>query len=222
MTNTYSPSDAIIQLVVARCVGDTERLNVHRGVLCKSSKFFQNAMKPEWTNMQAGPNIIDLPDDPVDVVSDYIIWLYYDTIPDKQYEAVANTREEKAEESEKVFVVLAEAYVFGEKMVDMKYKNAVLQTIFTAQKAFGWHMGPESLKIAYKGTPPKSPLRRLIAENFAYMAHDDSGKGVGWMQYLEDCPREALVDVAKITVKVRPSRPDYSPGVGSYFEEEQF
>ncbi|CAN9440031.1 unnamed protein product [Alternaria alternata] len=217
-----NPSDTIIQLVVARGVGDTERLNVHSGVLCKSSKFFQNAMKPEWTDMQAGPNIIDLPDDPVDVVSDYIRWLYYDTIADKQYEAVANTREERAEEAVKVFVVLAEAYVFGEKIVDIKYKNAVLQTIFTAQKAFCWNMGLESIKTVYEGTPQKSPLRRLIAENFAYMAYDDSEEGIGWMQFLEteNCPREALADVAKTTIKVRPSRPDSRPGVGSYIEEE--
>ncbi|CAN9430745.1 unnamed protein product [Alternaria alternata] len=215
-----NPSDPIIQLVVARCVGETERLNVHRGVLCKSSKFFQNAMKPEWTDTQAGPNTIDLPDDPVDVVSDYIKWLYYDTIPDKQYEAVANTREERAEEAEKVFVVLAEAYVFGEKIVDTKYKNVVLQTMFTAQKAFRWSMGPESVKIVYKGTPPKSPLRRWIAENVAYVAHDDSKEGVGWMQFIKEYPEDAKADMLEIIVKVRPSRPDSSPGVGSYLEEE--
>jgi hypothetical protein len=176
-------------------------------------------MKPEWTNMQAGPNMIDLPDDPVDVVSDYIKWLYYDTIPDKQYEAVANTHEERAEEAEKVFVVLAEAYVFGEKIVDMKYKNAVLQTMFTAQKAFRWNMGPESVKIVYEGTPPQSPLRRLIAENVAYIAHDDSKESVGWMQFFKKYPEDAKADMLQSMVKVRPSRSDSSPGVGSYLEE---
>ncbi|CAN9470207.1 unnamed protein product [Alternaria alternata] len=215
-----NPSDTIIQLVVARCVGETECLNVHRGVLYKSSKFFQNAMKPEWTDTQAGPNVIDLSDDPVDVVSDYIKWLYCDTIPNKQYEAVANTREEKAEEAEKVFIALAKSYVFGEKIVDVRYKNAVLQTIATAIKAFDWNMGPESVKIVYEGTPPKSSLRRLIAENVAYKAHDDSEEGVGWIQSFKKYHEDAKADMLEIIVKVRPECPDSSPGVGSYLEEE--
>ncbi|KAB2103192.1 hypothetical protein AG0111_0g8462 [Alternaria gaisen] len=170
--------------------------------------------------MQAGPNIIDLPDDPVDVVSDYIKWLYYDTIPDKQYEAVANTREERAEEAEKVFVALAESYVFGEKIVDVRYKNAVLQTIIKAQNAFDWSMGPASVKIVYEGTPPKSPLRRLIAERVAYSAYDDSSAGAGWMQFFDTYPKEALVDALKITVKVRERDSKSEPDVGSYVEEE--
>ncbi|CAI9627700.1 unnamed protein product [Alternaria burnsii] len=211
-----NPSDTIIQLVVARGVGDTERLNVHRGVLCKSSKFFQSAMKPEWTDMQAGPNVIDLSVDPVDIVSDYIKWLYCDNIPNKQYEAVADTYEEK----EKVFVALAKSYVFGEKIIDVRYKNAVLQAIFTAQRALHWYMGPESVKIVYEGTPPQSPLRRLVAENVAYVAIDDSKEIVGWMQEFDTYPREALVDALKATVKVRSEDPESRPDVGSYLEKE--
>jgi hypothetical protein len=177
-------------------------------------------MKPEWTNMQAGLYVIDLPDDPVDVVSDYIKWLYCDTIPNKPYEAVTNTREERAEEAEKVFVALAKSYVFGEKIIDVRYKNAVLQIIATAQKAFNWSMGPESVKIVYEGTPPKSPLRRLIAEMVAYSAYDDLSAGIGWMQFFDICPREALVDALKTTVKVRPKDPEFRPDIGSYLEEE--
>jgi hypothetical protein len=173
-------------------------------------------MKPEWTDMQAGPNVIDLSVDPVDIVSDYIKWLYYDTIPNKQYEAVANTYEER----EKVFVALAKSYVFGEKIIDVRYKNAVLQAIFTAQRALHWYMGPESVKIVYEGTPPQSPLRRLIAENVTYMAYDDSKESVGWMQFFDTCPREALVDALKTTVKVRPEDPESRPDVGSYLEKE--
>jgi hypothetical protein len=177
-------------------------------------------MKPEWTDMQAGLNVIDLSDDPVDVVSDYIKWLYYDTIPNKQYEAVVNTREERAEEAEKVFVALSESYVFGEKIIDVRYKNAVLQTISTVQKSFDWSMGPESVKIVYEGTHPKSPLRRLIADRVAYSAYDDSSVGTGWMQLFDTYPREALVDALKITVKVRARDLWSKPNVESYLEEE--
>ncbi|KAG9185359.1 hypothetical protein G6011_07903 [Alternaria panax] len=73
-------SDTIIQLVVTQGVGVPELLNVHRDILCKSPKFFQNAVKPEWTNMQAALYTIDLPEHSIATVSDYVQWLYYDKI----------------------------------------------------------------------------------------------------------------------------------------------
>jgi hypothetical protein len=76
VTNKARPSDTIIKLRVKKLVGDTQALNIHRGVLCKISGFFRRAMKPEWTKLREQPDIIDLPDDSVQTVSDYIRWLH--------------------------------------------------------------------------------------------------------------------------------------------------
>lgn len=221
-TNKARPSDTIIKLRVTKPAGDTETLNIHHGVLCKSSSFFRKAMKPEWIKLEEQVAIIDLPDDSVQTVSDYIRWLYSDNMGIKLYHAGGDTRERVAEEAEKVFVMLAKAYVFGEKIIDVKYKNAVAETMLAAIESSKWNLGPNSVDIIYKGTPSTSPIRRLIADKVAYQAHDDSRGGVGWMDFFDAYPREALVDAIKATVRVR-SKPqnDYGLGIGSYLDKEE-
>jgi len=218
LTYTYrhSPTDTIIQLVVPSCAGETVHLNVHRGVLCKSSGFLQNAIKPEWTAREE--NVITLPEDSANTVIDYIKWLYYDKIAIKLYEAGDDKLEKKAEEAEKVFCLLAEAYIFGEKIIDTQYKNAVVKAILDAQRSSRWSMGPESVSIVYEGTPSGSPVRRIIADRFAYSAYDDSKDGYGWMQFIDGYPREALADAMKLLLCLRKSDGRPEPGVESYLE----
>ncbi|KAL5376691.1 hypothetical protein PMIN06_012041 [Paraphaeosphaeria minitans] len=107
---------SIIKLVVPRPSGETEILSVHQGVLCKSSEFFKCMMEPEWAASRDSPNIIELPDETFETVSDYVKWLYAGRMPLTLYKADADGKGEKvAEEAEKVFVLLAEAYALGEK-----------------------------------------------------------------------------------------------------------
>ena len=218
VTNRCSPTNPIIQLVVPSSAGETTCLNVHRGVLCKSSAFFKNAIKLEWATQEE--NVVNLPEDSANTVVGCIKWLYYDKIAIELYEAGDDKLEKKAEEAEKVFCLLAEAYVFGEKIIDAKYKNAVIETIVAACIASGWNMGPESARIAYEGTPPGSSVRRLIAENIAYKAFVDSKDGVGWLQFIEGYPRYVLVDALKAMVRVRSKlSADLYPSLDSYLEK---
>jgi hypothetical protein len=202
-----SPRDSIIKLVVPRYSGETETLNVHQGVLCKHAGFFRRMMKPEWTRMRDSPNIIELPDETVNTVSDYVKWLYAGVMPLKLYDADdmddKDKRGQVAEEAEKIFVMLAEAYVFGEKIIDVRYKNAVVRAVAAAKNSSKWNMGPESVRIVYDGTPPGSPLRRMIAESLARLAHDDAKKGVGWMSFIDGYSKEALADALKATIRFR-------------------
>lgn len=133
VTNRRSTTDPIIQLVVSSCVGEIARLNVHRGVLCKSSEFFQNAVKPEWTTEEE--RVVTLPRDLAPMVTDYVKWHYHENISIELYNASGHTKGKRAAEAEKVFILLAEAYVFGERIIDAKYKNAVIETIVAARNA---------------------------------------------------------------------------------------
>lgn len=65
-------------------------------------------------------------------------------------------------------------------------------------------MGPESVSVAYEGTPSGTPLRRLISESIAYKAFVDSKEGIGWLQFVEGYPRDVFVDALKAIVRVRP------------------
>ncbi|KAF5851405.1 hypothetical protein GGP41_004187 [Bipolaris sorokiniana] len=222
MANDMEPSDPIVKLKVTKPAGDTENLNVHRGVLCKSSGFFRRATKPEWTELREQPDTIDLPDDSVQTVSDYIRWLYSGNTSIKLYYVGEDKRERVAEEAEKVFVMLAEAYVFGEKIVDTKYKNAVMETMIAAIDSSKWNPGPPSVDIIYKGTPSTSPFRRLIADKIACLAYDDSEEGAGWIDFFDGYPREALADAIKAMVRVRPSpKNDCIISISSYLDKEE-
>ena len=205
-------------MVVPGCVGETIRLKVHRGVLCKSSKFFQNAVKPEWTHQEE--RVINLPEDLADTVISYVKWLYCDKLAISQVlPPDALTPEKKTEEKDKIYVLLAQAYIFGEKMMDVKYKNAVMKVIYGLTNAFSKSMGSQSVCILYDGTPSGSPLRRFIAENTAHKAWHDSEKEVGWGIYFDKCPKEALADALRTMVKIRPTKVDSLPGLHSYLEE---
>ena len=207
-------------------MGEMETLSVHQGVLCKSSEFFRRMMKPEWTGSRDCPNTIELSNETGDTVSDYVKWLYGGIVPCILYKADKDDKREKvAEEAEKVFVLLAEAYVFGEKILDSKYKNAVVRTVVAAKESSQWSMGPESVDIVYSGTPSGSLLRRFIAESFARLAHDDTAKGVGWMTFIDGYPKEALADAIKATVRLRCKVENdiqkSTKSLDSYLEKEQ-
>jgi NOL1/NOP2/fmu family ribosome biogenesis protein len=56
-------------------------------------------------------------------------------MPIKLYNAGENIRRKASKEAEKVFVMLTEAYVLGGKILDVKYKNAVVRTVRAAIKS---------------------------------------------------------------------------------------
>lgn len=183
-------------------------------------------MKPEWVERRDCPNSIQLPDDDVESVSDYIKWLYTGNMAQELYKkGKEDDRDRVAKEAERVFVLLARAYVFAEKILDMKYKNFVVRTVALAMKDSDWSMGPESVGVVYNHTPPNSLLRRLIADNFASIAHDDTEEVVGWMTFIDEYPREALADALKATVKLRrkveTTRRPSSISLEPYLEKEQ-
>ena len=203
-------------MVVPSSAGETVRLNVHRGVLCKSSAFFKNAVKLEWATQEE--NVVNLPEDMAGTVINYIKWLYHDKIAIELYEAGDDKIEKKAEEAEKVFCLLAEAYTFGEKIIDTQYKNAVVKAMADAHTSSRWSMGPESVSIIYEGTPSGSPVRRLIADRFAHSAYYDSENEYGWMQFIDGYPREALADAMKLLLRLRKSEGRSPPDIESYLE----
>lgn len=125
----------MIKLRLTKSVNDKRDPNVHYGVLRKSWEFFSAAMRPEWAREEEPPDTLTLPVNFLDIVSDYTIWLYSDKVPVQLYQQrKEDTREKAHEEAEKVFVQLARAYVFAEKVIDIKYKNG-LGKVFIAAAA---------------------------------------------------------------------------------------
>jgi hypothetical protein len=227
-THNRSPADPIVTLKVGG--GDQARLlRVHQGVLCKTSVFFQRAMKPEWANQRDEPHVIDMSDDSAELVEDYINWRYSGEISVVLFTGDVNgpnvKRDTFAAQAEEVYVALAKAYVFGDKVLDASYKNAVLSKIADAHKACNWTLAAKSSVIIYAGTTPGSSARRLLSDMIANDAYDDSALSVGWMAFIPDLPQELLADAMKTMLKLRPvdkkkHRP-WSINLKSYYEKPE-
>jgi hypothetical protein len=223
-TDSCSPADQIITLKVGG--NQPQLLYIHQGVLCRSSAFFKRATKPEWADQRDDPHVIDLSEDITQLVKDYINWCYSGVLPINMYNKSVDRddkleRSVSAKEVEKVYVALAIAYAFGEKIIDNMYKNAVLDRIIATHKASNWTPGSECARIIYGSTTTASPARRLLCDLFAHGACDDSSLGVGWMSMIPDHPKEFMVDAIQSLLKLRPKNCDqWSTPPESYHEDE--
>ncbi|KAF1984040.1 hypothetical protein K402DRAFT_465431 [Aulographum hederae CBS 113979] len=158
---------------------------IHESLICGSSEFFKNAMNRDWKESQE--RSVPLPDDDVEIFDLYSKWLYTGTITYVADEA--SIKEAIAEQDLKdfkspskldeiedkvsaIYVQLAKAIVMGEKLQDVKFKDAITDTItdcisnFTLPSMPGFHFNPgyEFVNIIYAGTMESAPIRRLLVE----------------------------------------------------------
>ncbi|KAF2252550.1 hypothetical protein BU26DRAFT_480267 [Trematosphaeria pertusa] len=178
---------------------DKTILNVHQKILCTSSKFFQNASKPEWASSRSAPDTIDLTDESLGIVKSYVRWLYLGVLP------------KPGGSLDLDFNNLTNAYLFGERMMDIKYKNAVLDQLIAvafilATPKYQCYPPAEALRVVYKGTSPGSGARRLLADFIAYNAKEDDPE---WNQEMESYKGEMWMDVMKAMTRLRKPEPGY-------------
>ncbi|KJX93365.1 hypothetical protein TI39_contig4330g00003 [Zymoseptoria brevis] len=142
---------------------------VHETLIKKSHDFFRVAMDKKWKEGQRRE--IELPNDDPEVIGSFVQWMYTDNI------TVIPTYEMKLEESNKQYVQLAHMYVFGEKIQNIAFQNAVLSAILMARDGKAGNeravRSPikEAVKIIYDGTLPGSNARKLMA-----FIHVEGGK----------------------------------------------
>jgi hypothetical protein len=197
-----SPCDPIIKLAV----GDgPDIVHVHRGVLCKTSAFFNTALKSVWTSQRPDDQTLDMSTESLEYVRTYVRWAYtgHVQIP-LHHHSPELPLEEHAKEAERVYIELAHALVFGEGVADTSYLNALILLIVEAWKVSEWSPGPEFATVLYDGTLPGHPARRLFTDMVFNVAHDDSSHPIGWMAtLLPEYPKDALLDVVKAFVQQR-------------------
>ncbi|KAF2827466.1 hypothetical protein CC86DRAFT_405592 [Ophiobolus disseminans] len=200
------PCDTLVQLAVGP--DPPTIMNIHLGVITKSSGFFKSAFKPEWASQ----------------LKLYVSWRYTGDIAIPLYQHDDSTSNViRATEAEKVYVALAHTYIFSERIVDNAYTNAILERIIAAEKAGKWNPGPEFAKVLYAGTLPGCSARRLFADMIGWLAWDDVGQVPGWATWVEGYNKEMLVDIMKSVIQSRKEslRPNpWDMNLGAYLEEE--
>ncbi|KAK5159717.1 hypothetical protein BJ546DRAFT_950332 [Cryomyces antarcticus] len=183
--STAKPSPKIVTVRVG--TGNDE-FSVHEELVCASSPFFEAAMKPHWK--EAKDRLVELPEDTAEIFGIYIQWLYT--------KGIASLPEDPSSDSflGEGYSLLASAYVLGEKLQDIAFKNDVVDAIMAesfnlnpnGQRLFP---GCHHIKIIYDGTPKSSLARRLLVD--MYVRH---GTGTWISDSCTTLPRDFLVDLA--------------------------
>ena len=159
---------------------------VHEELLCKNAPFFQVAAKKEW--QEGKDRTIPLPEDSADVVSLYLNWIYASRILSR----VAQPDQVGGESR-----LLVDTFVFGEKIQDGRFKDALIDAIIksTISADHGgrtWFPGVTNINRAYQGTPPDSPLRRLLVDFWTFYGQEDWDRKPLNIDFLTDLTGELL------------------------------
>ncbi|KAF2802713.1 uncharacterized protein BDZ99DRAFT_428117 [Mytilinidion resinicola] len=172
---------------------------VHEGPVRVSSKFFDNAMKGPWT--EAAERCVRLRDDEPDVFSIYHDWLYT--------RMLSTAHDVGGVEGNQEYIDLCKAYCLGESLMDDNFKNAAIDAIIhknltPASDRQRWYPVGMAIRHAYDGTPPGSPLRKLLVDFYSKHAR------VSWFSDYtskDEMPKDFLYEVTLALVTVR-SRTD--------------
>lgn len=170
-------------------------------------------MKPEWAKFRDEPDSIDMSiHTPADVKA-YTHWLYSGNIPTRDFDSIGESM------NDPIWIDLANAFVFGEKIMDRKYQKDIIETIAAVQTHAPDFPCAEAFVIIYDGTPEGSPARKLLADMYAHGAYD----APDWRKELELLPHEALVDVTRAMMGARDIPPGLRPwtrSVDAYLEQD--
>jgi hypothetical protein len=82
-------------------------------LICRTSEFFQNAAKPEWTR-EAQPLVLE--EETAHIFGLYTIWLY-------------NGTTDRAKSDLKTWKPLSQAYVMGERFMDPHFQAVILEAM---------------------------------------------------------------------------------------------
>ena len=158
--------------IVSVLVGpETTVLNVHENLVRSRSTFFEAALKKCWQEGREAR--LHLPEDAHEIVKLYFQFLY-------AHKLFINWTRRAGELSRNAnfpeYITLAHLYVFGEKVGDVMFKNAVVDAfIRRAITPVGdrkWNPVTKAVDIIYRGTMSGSPARRLMVDVHLYGGED--------------------------------------------------
>ncbi|PTB42335.1 uncharacterized protein TrAFT101_008577 [Trichoderma asperellum] len=183
-------------------VGSTDPVtfSVHEHLICRTSDYFKTAMKAYWDTSTSGS--VTLKEEDPEVFEVYLHWLYCETLP------VRN--DSPGQEGNNEYIQLAQAYVLGEMLQDVNFKDAVLDAILiksrsTASDGLCWYPVGPAIRCIYEGTPESSAARRLLVDMYTCHGHEE------WLTEWaneDDLPKQFLLDLAIAALKKRPQPPE--------------
>ncbi|KAK3615783.1 hypothetical protein LTR22_027303 [Elasticomyces elasticus] len=136
---------------------------VHEELIHSRAAFFDAALKKCWTEGRSGQ--VMMPEDEPDIIRLYVQYLYTSKIYLERTTTSANL---KSSDNLPEYIVLAKAYVFGERIQDSEFKNSVVNAILARASEIiegkHWYPITSAVDTIYKGTTTGSLGRQLMVE----------------------------------------------------------
>lgn len=178
--------------IVAITVGASkEPFHVHESIICNSSLFFKTAMSGSWK--ESKEHTFKLPEDDPEIFALYLHWLYFAEIPVMLEKYAA--KEEAARHRYKEYHNFVDAYVLGDKLLDGKFQNSIIDAILEMCSTPDAHDGRKYypsmavIKHAYIVTTESAGIRKLFVDLFVNTA------AAKWLS--RELPAEFLYSVAE-------------------------
>lgn len=133
---------------------------------------------------------VALPEDRLEIVMAYVEWLHRSTLMEE-------SADEGRKYSDATWLKLIRMYVFGDKIQDTKFLNAVLMCVLEDLDKSNTCPHEVDIRLAYKSTRPGSSLRRLFVAAWAAGAKDH------WFEAEEELPEEFMRDLAMQLIRNR-------------------
>lgn len=170
---------------------------VHEDAICDRSAFFRNAMKPEWASQRPNPRLVDLPDDDAAAFALYLQWVYSRQLPIIPDGPGADSSSIDGNP------ILAYAYVLGERLMDIDFKNSIVNAYVLFARGTPpekrAYPSNEEIRILYDGTPEGAPIRKLLIDIWCCRGKHD------WLEGDADLPQDFLIQVTKGLLMARPT-----------------
>jgi hypothetical protein len=173
----------------------TQTFYVHETLLVSNSRYFQNALKPEWRTDTSKP--INMFDTDQAHFKSYSQWLYT-----KQAPKVKSTGRWKT---------LAMLYILGERIMDDEFQNVILEAMIALRKNVEPNI--QAIRSIYAGTTSGSPARRLLVGMSAVGISSPTASRVKRLKPETD--GEFMMDLIAALVKYRkkPAKSTLSPWI---------
>lgn len=197
---------------------EEEEYRAHETLLSEGSGFFASAAKEEWKEGQE--HRITLPDDTPSVVDLYVQWIYSGRVLSRKAGAEEEGNDSIERGNGHEFDLLVGGFVFGEKVRDGDFKDAVIDALIHTvatpdDNGSCWYPMKKWVTQAYAGTPEGSPIRKLLVDMFMFNGQEDWLEGEDNVDFLVDLGRRLLADREAVQRKRQHTQDPTKPGVSS-------
>jgi hypothetical protein len=132
------------------------------------------------------------------ITSIYMHWLYNGNFP------VATIYVSDKTKAGAVLLHLAEEYVIGTQIRDIKYRNAIMNAFIAIHVRMKKLTFRSVIDVVYNSMDPGSPMRQMLADMHALIVGDDVSK----LEMIGHMPQAFVQDALKSVLVIRPNEVD--------------